>query len=178
MDTKKSLYQLTSDMEAIENQLEENGGELTPELETAMTETNESLLAKTDSYNGLIRYLTDTSANLDTEIKRLQGLKKTYDNSLKNVKKHIVEVMQLFGLDKLEGKFCKFSVASTTSTEVDEVALLKNWLPKIQALQAELPGWLMIEPKISKSELKNEYQGKDMVPEGLSFSENKGLRIR
>ena len=80
-----TLYQLTGQMAAIEDALQENGGELTPELEELWAETAESLPQKVDGYNQVITNLTAYSKNLDEEIKRLQALKKTADNSLERL---------------------------------------------------------------------------------------------
>ena len=46
-----TLYELTAQMRQIEEQLDETGGELTPELEDLWNETGESLVAKVDNYN-------------------------------------------------------------------------------------------------------------------------------
>ena len=47
----RTLFQLSADMAAIEDALWENGGELTDELAAALTETEQSIAAKADSYN-------------------------------------------------------------------------------------------------------------------------------
>ncbi len=96
-----TLYELTGQMAAIEEALEENGGELTPELEEVWQETAESLPMKVDGYNKVIANMTAYSKNIDAEIKRLQTLKKTADNSVKRVKEHLVDVMKQWGIAKL-----------------------------------------------------------------------------
>lgn len=174
----ETLYQLTAQMRQIEEQLDETGGELTPELEDLWNETGESLVAKVDNYNALIIKIENYADNLANEIKRLQALKKTADNSLARIKGHIKDVMVANGFTKLEGAFCKMSLSSSTSTVVDEDLLLQPYNGKLQRLRDELPSWLTVEVKVSKSELKNAYKDKDVTPAGAQFVENQSLRIR
>jgi hypothetical protein len=175
---KETFYELTSQMASIEEALEETGGELTPELETAWAETAESLTAKVDNYNALLIKLEDWSENLGKEIKRLQGLKKTADNSSKRIKGHVKECMEAFGISRLEGAYCKMTLSTTTATEVDEEALLVPYFWKIQKLQEELPKWLTVELKVSKTDLKEAYKDKEYTPAGVRFVKSTTLRIK
>lgn len=165
-------------MRQIEEQLDETGGELTPELEDLWNETGESLVAKVDNYNALIIKIENYTENLANEIKRLQALKKTADNSLARIKGHIKDVMVANGFSKLEGAFCKMSLSSITSTVVDEELLLQPYNGKIQKLQEDLPSWLTIEPKISKATLRFIYKGSDVTPAGVQFVKGTQLRIK
>lgn len=45
-----NIYNITAELEDIFIELEENGGELTPELEERLAITQESLTSKLDSY--------------------------------------------------------------------------------------------------------------------------------
>ena len=171
-----TLYELTGQMAEIENLLEENGGEMTPELEEEWTETSESLTRKVDNYNTLITKLSDYSENVAKEIKRLQAIKKTYDNSVRRLKDHIADVMKANGIAKLEGNFCKMSLSSSTSTEVDEVTMLAPYYAKVGLL--ELKPWIFCELKVNKNILKETFKDKEVMPEGVKFVENKTLRIK
>jgi hypothetical protein len=172
----ETLYQLTEQMSALESLLEDNGGELTPDIEALWQETGESLTRKVDNYNALIIKLKNYSSNLDSEIKRLQGLKKTADNSLKNVKEHIKSVMEQFGIDKLEGSYCKMTLTTSTATEVDEETVLAPYRSRLAKL--DLPDWITADLKVSKTALKDAFKDKDVTPAGVQFVENQSLRIR
>ena len=172
----KTLYELTAQMRQIEDTLEETGGELTPELEETWNETGESLVAEVDNYNALINHMDTYCKNLDTEIKRLQALKKTGDNSLKRIKEHVRDVMIANGIDKLEGEYCKMSLSTSTSTEVEDDVVLQPYLSRLELLK--LPPWITADLKVSKTALKDAFKGKDVMPAGVTFKENKSLRIR
>lgn len=171
-----TLFELTDQMSLIEQTLDENGGELTPELEEQWVETEESLKQKIDNYNSLVRLFDYRSENLASEIKRLQALKKTTDNSKKRVVEHLKDVMEAFGLTKLEGKLCKVSLSSSTSTEVDEETVLQPYLSRIEMLH--LPEWITVDFKVSKTALKEAFKDKDITPAGVSFVKNTSLRFR
>ena len=178
MTNTLTLYQLTAEMADLEAALIENGGELTPEMEAAWTETSEALTKKADGYGTLLNKFDAASKNIAAEIERLQALKKTADNSVKRIKAHLVAAMTDFDIQHLDGELHKFSLSTTTATETDDEVLLAPYQEKIDALQADLPAWLTLSPKISKTELKAAYKGKDVTPAGLRFVENKSLRIK
>lgn len=163
-------------MRDIEDLLEENGGEMTPALETLWNETSESLMQKVDNYNTLLNKLSDQSDNVAREIKRLQAIKRTCDNSVKRIKEHVMDCMAANDIDKLEGAYCKMSLSSSTSTEVDEDTVLKPYLSRVDRMM--LPPWITCELKINKTELKNAFKDKDVTPAGVTFQKNTTLRIR
>lgn len=169
---------MSADMSAIEDALWENGGELTPELEQALTETEQSLAVKTDGYNSLIRKFASQADVIDAEIKRLTALKKTCQNAEKRLKNHICETMGVFGIDKLEGQYCKISRAKTTSIETNDELLLATCLPAIAAINESLPPYIRVEPKISKTAIKEYQKTEGILPAGAEVVENWSIRIR
>lgn len=180
MENKMTLFALSEQMVAIEAALEENGGELTPELEAVWTETSESLSHKIDNYNALVQKLKAASATLKAEQDRLAALKKTTDNSLKRLKDHIKDAMVLFGMKRLDGNLCRVTLSTTTSTEVDEEVVLAPYAKLIAEAQAKLPPYITLEAKISKTGIKEASEG---LPEGttlpgVTFKENKSITIR
>lgn len=177
METR-SLFQLSADMSAIEDALWENGGELTPELEQALTETEQSLAVKTDGYNSLIRKFASQADVIDAEIKRLTALKKTCQNAEKRLKNHICETMGMFGIDKLEGQYCKISRAKTSSIETNDELLLATCLPAIAAINESLPPYIRVEPKISKTAIKEYQKTEGILPAGAEVVESWSIRIR
>ena len=153
-----TLYALTAAQAAIEDALYENGGELTPELEEQLAETREALPAKIDGYNHILARLAGMEAAADAEIKRLQALKKTAQNAQKSLKGHLLNAMQTFGIEKIEGSTCKvFRKANPASVTItDENALLqpfKEWL--FDGVMDDLPAWIKVEASINKTALKD-----------------------
>ena len=173
-----NLFQLTAEQARIEDLLEQNGGEITPEIEEALTLTAEALPRKVDGYGVLIRQFAAAEAACDAEIKRLQGLKKTAQNAQRGMKDRILAAMQTFGFDKLAGETTKFSTRKSTAVEVDEDTLLAAYREKIADFVAGLPAWLNLEVKISKTAIGNYFKETGMTPEGAKVVENTNLIIR
>ena len=173
-----NLYELTAEQARIEDLLEENGGEITPEIEEALTLTAEALPKKVDGYGVLIRQFAAAEAACDAEIKRLQGLKKTAQNAQKGMKDRILYAMQTFGFDKLAGETTKFSSRSSKAVDVNEDVLLMNYREKIARFVSTLPDWISLEVKVSKQVIKDAYKATGITPEGAQVVENTSLIMK
>lgn len=177
MDTK-TLFQLTAEWAAIEDALWESGGELTEELALSLSENDKALATKADSYNYLLRSIASKEDALDAEIKRLTALKKTAENAQKRIKEHICETMGTFGMDKIEGNFCKISRTRSTKVETNDDQLKAAYLINLEEFNKSLPPYLSAEFKISKTEIKNMQKNDGILPPGAEIVENYSIRIR
>lgn len=143
-------------MAAIEDALWENGGELTPELEEAMTETSASLVAKTDGYGALVRKFDSAASAIDAEIKRLQALKKTATNAVDRLKERLKYSMQTNGLSKLEGSLTKVSLRRSERVVVDEESILAPYIFTLDAIRGTLPSYVKLgDLKVDKTVIKD-----------------------
>lgn len=173
-----TLYQLSAEMARIEDELYESGGELTPELESELTETRESLMAKIDGYNALYQKLGAMAASAKSEIDRLTKIKRTAENAQKSLKERLLYNMHLFGIEKMEGNLCKVSIRKTRSLNVDDGAMLHPYEGKIAALSALLPPYMTVKVDISKPGIKEMYKGTGALPMGCEEVENETIQIR
>lgn len=173
-----NLFQLTAEQSRIEDLLEQNGGEITPEIEEALTLTAEQLPRKVDGYGALLRQFAAAETAADAEIKRLQGLKKVAQNAQRNLKERVLYAMQTFGYDKLAGDTTKFSTRSSKAVEVNEDILLMKYREQIAQFAATLPTWLTLEPKVSKQVIKDWYKASGVTPEGAEVVENTSLIVK
>ena len=165
-------------MAAIEDALYETGGELTPEIEEALQETAQSLVVKTDSYNALMRKFGAQADVIDAEIKRLTALKKTCQNAEKRLKEHVCDTMQMFGIEKLEGQYCKMSLVKSTRVETDEEQLKAAYQAAVDELGATLPLYLTLDMKVNKTGIKEYEKKTGILPAGAEKVESVSLRIR
>lgn len=178
MELSTTLFQLSQEMMAIEDALWESGGELTPELEQAMAENAESMAKKVDGYNAVIRAFAYKADVLDAEIKRLTALKKVAENAQKRIKEHLLDTMNAFGIEKLEGAYCKISKSRSTKTEVDEAVLLSEFEKGLKHINESLPPYVTAELKVSKTALKDYIKETGITPAGVEFVESSSLRIK
>ena len=177
MDTK-TLFQLSCDMMAIEDALWDNGGELTEELQQALAETEQSLATKVDGYNHIIASFDAKAEIIDKEIKRLTALKKTAENAAKRIKQHVCDTMGMFGIEKIEGAYCKMTRARSTKTEVNEEQVTAAFANGLQELNDTLPPYITADFKVNKTALKDYIKAEGITPAGVELVENWSLRIR
>jgi len=174
-----TLFELTAEFRAIEAALFENEGELTPELEEALTVNAQELEQKADNYGAFLQYLQSVSDACANEVKRVQKIKRTADNGAQRMKDNIKSCMECAGIPKIDGTTHKFSLRKSTAMDVDEEALIHPYAGEIEALSAKLPEYLSIEVKVSKTALKEASKvSGGILPEGAQIVENKSLIVK
>lgn len=173
-----TLYELTRQQADLEALLTENGGEMTEELEQMWNETAETLPAKVDSYNAVLRNMQAQSDACAAEIKRLQALKKEQDNGIKRLKQHVAFCMEQFGFDKLTGGVCKFSLRRTTAIDVNEELALSPFTDIIEGARLRLPHYVKLTIAIDKTAVKEAMKDTDAMPVGCQRVENTNLIIK
>lgn len=118
---KLSLYEIEKNQIQVIEELIENGGELTPELEELLKINSENLTTKGTNYGFIIKQLTSECGIIDAEIDRLSDLKKSRTKSIEKLKSSLTMAMQLFGVDKIESPVLKISFRASESVEIDDV---------------------------------------------------------
>lgn len=121
-----SIFNIQQDLYAIFNSIEENEGEVTPELEEALTIKREEFSTKIQGYVAYIKQLELDNKGIKEEIARLKDLQKSKERIIDNLKKIIATAINEFGdTTKTGTKFLdygigKVSIRKSDSIEVDE----------------------------------------------------------
>lgn len=121
-----SIFNIQQDLYAIFNSIEENEGELTPELEEALTIKREEFSTKIQGYVAYIKQLELDNKGIKEEIVRLKDLQKSKERTIDNLKKIMAMAINEFGDTNKSGtKFLdygtgKVSIRKSDSIEVDE----------------------------------------------------------
>lgn len=121
-----SIFNIQQDLYAIFNSIEENEGELTPELEEALTIKREEFSTKIQGYIAYIKQLELDNKGIKEEIARLKDLQKSKERTIDNLKKVMAMAINEFGDTNKSGtKFLdygtgKVSIRKSDSIEVDE----------------------------------------------------------
>ena len=130
-----NLYQITADQSYIISFLEENGGEATPEVLEALQITQEAFNKKAEAYAHVIMKIDGEVDIIALEIKRLQALKKTKENSVTRLKESLTQAMVMFGEEDDKGvrrfKTPTLSLSTRKSVSVfidDEKAIDSRYL--------------------------------------------------
>lgn len=114
---EKSLYNINNEYLELINQVENLEGELTVDLENALTINKAELEVKSIAYMEVIKQRESLNTRIDEEIKRLQALKKSNDNLVQRLKNNLLNAVNLFG--NFEAGFLKFSTRKSKQVIVD-----------------------------------------------------------
>ena len=122
---EKSLYVIKEEYLDLISQIEQAEGELTPDLESALTINKSELEVKSIAYVEVIKQRESFNARIDEEVKRLQAIKKANDNLVLRLKNNLLNAVNMFG--NFEAGFLKLSTRKSKSVEVN---IDTNDLPK------------------------------------------------
>ena len=121
-----NIWQIQQELLDIFNELEENGGELTEELEQQLAISQEDFRSKVESYTNVIKSVKADIAAIDQESKRLAELKKSKTAMVDRLSKVIIEAVDKFGdTSKSGSKFFdygtgKVSIRNSQKVELDD----------------------------------------------------------
>lgn len=141
-----NIWQIQQELLSIFDELEENGGELTEELEQQLAISQEDFRSKVKSYTNVIKSVKADIAAIDQESKRLAELKKGKTAMIDRLSKVIIEAVDRFGdTTKTGGKFFdygtgKVSIRNSQKVELDEdkIDAIANEFSKAVAYEAML----------------------------------------
>jgi len=119
-----NLFQVTGSMLQIYQELEEVGGELTPELEEALAITQENLDVKVQNYNYLINVNNFNNLAIDSEIERLKAMKVSNNKLTEILEERLLVAVKSLGIED-KGVFTlklptiTLKTRKSTSIEID-----------------------------------------------------------
>ena len=113
-----NIYQIEQEYLVLSNDIIEAGGEITPELETALAINKEQLQNKGINYGYVIKSLENDITAIEEEIKRLNALKSSRTKTTDLLKSTIKQAMQLYGIEELKTPTLKINFRKSESIEV------------------------------------------------------------
>ena len=120
-----NIFEIQQELLDIFAELEENGGELTEELEQKLNVTQENFKTKVKGYSDVIKVNKSEIDLIDKEIARLKTLKESKEKAIERLSKVIAQAITLFGDEtKTGGKYFdygtgKISVRNNQKVEID-----------------------------------------------------------
>jgi len=142
--TRPSLGALGIRFQAIEDQLLEAGGELTPEITQALEELGELEGAKVDGYASLVKALAAKAVAAKAELKALaeplQLQAQVAERAVERLKARMLEHLELRKLDGLQGTVHKVRLQANSATPALELQIDPLQLPapfRITTVQAD-----------------------------------------
>jgi hypothetical protein len=161
-----NIYKIQNEFQLIIAEVINNEGEITPELETALTINKEQLQSKAVDYCYVIKQLDYDCEQIDNEIARLNKLKKVRSNLTDRLKNTVSSAMQLYEVEKIETPLIKLSFRNSESVEITNEQQLDACFIVTKTVTTP-------DKKAIKDAIKS-----GVFVEGATISYNKNLQIK
>ena len=161
-----NLFELTQEQLRLNEMLEENGGELTPEIEEALSINSDNLVAKAEGYcKAIAMYNADIDA-FSAEIKRLTERKKVAQNAVDRMKNAMLVAMQALDINEIKAGTFKVGTSKSSSLNVLDESLVPDCYKNVETV-------ISVDKNAVKAALKS---GEEIG--GVEIVEKKNIRIR
>ena len=114
----KNLFRINEDIFRLYQQIDDNGGELTPELEEQLTITENDRESKCEGYVSVIRMFKSKSQLIKDEAKRLLDAARTYDKSVERLEDNLLSSVVQLG--NIKTNFVSISTRRNRSVEISD----------------------------------------------------------
>lgn len=164
---KVSLYTIENEYQKIADELMENGGELTPEIELALSINKYQLQGKSAGYAFVIKDKDAEIEAIDKEIERLSKLKQSRVNTKERLKNAIKSAMELYGIEKIESNTIRITLAkSAPSVVIEDESLIPKKYKKTET-----------KTSVLKKEISNDLKAGAKIKGAYLETNNKNIRI-
>lgn len=104
------LYDIAQELQALEEILMENGGEVSPEFEALSEQLGLIVKTKTDSLVWLTKKLEDEIDMADRHIERIKQYKQVRKNAIESLRKTVTMFMDSINETKIKGDLGEISI--------------------------------------------------------------------
>lgn len=175
-----TLAERLAEKHELDALIEQQDGELTPEMEALWDASNEAVKDKVESWGLWITRQQNQADAIDAEIARLRKRRDVIDAACARSKTELQRQMEAAGLDKVKGVLVTVAVQENNPSvagELDRVALWKLY----EAWRTEdAPPFAkhIDEYTLDKKAVLEAAKAGQPIPEGLTVVRNRSLRIR
>lgn len=126
IDKMESIYNIEQNLLDIFEKLEENGGELTPELEETLAINQANFAEKLDNYGKAIQIYNAKIEFCKTEEKRIAALRKIREKIVEKLQTNVLTAVQMFGntdkkgVSRFETNMFKFSTSRSNAVKINK----------------------------------------------------------
>ena len=167
-----NLYEIEQELLDIYNELEENGGELTPELEEKLLLTQDNFKTKLNGYVNVINEITSRIDACKTEEKRISTLRKSREKSINRLKEIVQRCVINFGDINKNGNYsieldtCKLATRGSDTLEFDEQRI-EDLIYCIHRCIIDYDIYSNSTPKQILNTINSIYTSKVLTPRGI-----------
>lgn len=148
-----TLYNIQMEHMQVMQMLEDNGGEITPEIEESLELNESEFEAKAASYGYVIKSFEDEIESTQKEIERLQKRIKQKQNSCDYIAERLKTAMLQFGKTKFEKNNLTLSLRKSTSVQIENEDALDRRFVKESTVVTCRPDKKLIKEAIEAGEV-------------------------
>ena len=184
-----SIYNIQQNLLDIFNQIEENYGEITPELKEQLNISKDEFEDKIKSYTCVIHQLESDLCAIKEEKDRLDVIKKSKEKTIESLKRIMVEAIQLFGNTSKTGvKFIDYGTGKISLRKSESIELDDNKLKAFTNRFISYFNWLRYQNTFDQTEFDckeitdycNQAHGNDFDEDAIlpNFTEDDMTKIQ
>lgn len=158
------MYALTDEHRLICEAIEENGGEITPEIEAMLAINEGNFVTKAEGYCEIIAKYEQMVENAKARKAQLDVVQKISENAVRRMKERLLQAMEEYGLPKLESGVHKLALRTSQAVEITDEVKIPN-------------EYIKVSTSVDKSALRKDLLAGAIV-EGAELKTNKTLTIR
>lgn len=162
----KSLFKIEQEYLSIAQQLIDNGGEVTEELQAAIAINEADLQTKSTNYSFVIKQMEGDVEIIDKEMARLTKLKKARNNSIERLESAIKQAMEFYQIEEIKTPLIKINFRKSKQVIVNDAKLLDTKYIKITTSES-----------IDKVKIKEDIEA-GLPVTGAVLQENKNIQIK
>lgn len=158
----KSLFSILSELEALQIEIEENGGELSDETLLSLELTETALKVKSENYVRYIKKLEHEAEFMKEYRDKAIAEMKKREKLIETLKSKLLNAVFLYG--DIQTDLFKIGTRKSESVTITDESVIPN-------------EYKVFEPKINKTAIKEAIKSGATVA-GAEITENKNLSIR
>ena len=166
----QTLYSLADELRRIGDELESNGGELTPELEAALNATEGAFEAKVEACLCLAQEREQAAEAAKAEAARLADLASSRTKAVDRLRLYVKQQMEAAGRLKVETPLFKVAVQNASRPSI-------RWTWDMEALPEAFVKVIPATSKLDSDAALKAYK-EGHLPEGFEVSTSTFLRVR
>jgi hypothetical protein len=168
-----TLYEITNDALSIFDQLSDNLGELTPELEARLDKLLLEGPGRIEEAAMMVRIMEASAATAEFEAERLRERAKNFQGQADRLKKRMTVALDTAFKGKI--KTALFSVWTQKSKD----HIVADLVPGVSAqmLHAERPDLVRVKYELDREKTVAAWKAGEELPELVLFEEKKGTRF-
>ena len=173
MNDKKTLNDILEDYQKIENELINNDGAISQELESILDVHQAELGQKLDGYEHFVRYLKTKIDYLKTMEEHYSKRRKTLENSITRCRQSMTNALLMTDNTKVKTDDFNFSLGKS-----------QKWCINSDALDEESKNNLINKGlaenifKIKLANLKSEFSESEEIPDWIKIEESDFIKVR